>query len=68
MKLTFVFAWLVIIVSLIPFYYLYVWIGRQLNPKKSMQRFLIWILIVLLLISVYTFCLVLLFHTLFPNA
>jgi cytochrome c-type biogenesis protein CcmH/NrfF len=58
----------IIILSLLPVYLLYKYLQKVMKPRESMQRFLLWMLTMLLVIFGYTFLLVLIIKLLFPGA
>jgi uncharacterized membrane protein len=58
----------IIILSLLPVYLLYKYLQKVMRPRESMQRFLLWMLTMLLVIFGYTFLLVLIIKLLFPGA
>ncbi|MEI2738748.1 MAG: hypothetical protein V9F01_08180 [Chitinophagaceae bacterium] len=68
MKLKAVAILLIIVFSLMPMYMLYQYLQRIMLPRKSMRRFLLWMLAVFVLIFVYTFLLVFSIKMLFPGA
>lgn len=59
---------LIIIVSLLPMYFLYKYVEKVTRPKESMRRFLLWLLASFVLIFTYTFLLVFLIKLAFPGA
>jgi hypothetical protein len=58
----------IVIFSLLPVYMGYQYLGRKIQPRGSMKRFVGWLFVVFVLIFVYTFLLVLLIKSLFPGA
>lgn len=59
---------LIILVSLLPLYWMYGILQRRMRPRDSLRRFAGWVIAVLALIFVYTFLLVLLIKLIFPGA
>ena len=57
---------LLILISLIPVYYINVWLQRLVRPRKSFAQLLLYILTCFALVFVYTFLLVFLILRLFP--
>ncbi|MEO6611960.1 MAG: hypothetical protein ABIT05_11520 [Chitinophagaceae bacterium] len=68
MKLKGAIVLLIIVLSLIPVYGLYKYLARVTRPKESLQRFALWLFLVLALVFIYTFLLVFSIKMLFPGA
>lgn len=66
MKLKAIAIFLIIILSLIPIYILYKYMERKMKPRESFGHFFIWMLTILTLIFVFTFCIVFVIQMLFP--
>jgi hypothetical protein len=67
MKLRGLIILLIIVLSLVPLYGLYKYSERVTRPKKSLQRFVLWLLLVMMLVLTYTFLVVFLIKMLFPG-
>jgi hypothetical protein len=59
---------LMIIVSLLPANWLYKFIERKIDPRRSGKRFLAWLLLVFIFIFAYTFLVVFIIRLVFPGA
>jgi len=57
-----------ILLSLLPLFLLYQWLQRKLNPRKSLQRFLLFTAVMFVVVFSYTFLLVLGIRLIFPGA
>jgi len=68
MRLQAVTILLIIIASLLPVYMLYKYLQKIMQPKESMRKFLLWLLVNFILIFGYTFLLVFVIKLLFPGA
>jgi len=68
MRLQAVTILLIIIASLLPVYMLYKYLQKIMQPKESMRKFLLWLLVNFILIFGYTFLLVFAIKLLFPGA
>ena len=68
MKLKSIAILFIIILSLLPAYWLYKKLQMAMRPKESMTRFLFWLVTVFALIFAYTFLVVFVIRMLFPTA
>ncbi len=68
MKLKSIAILFIIILSLLPAYWLYKKLQLVTRPKESMTRFLFWLVTVFALIFAYTFLVVFVIRMLFPTA
>lgn len=59
---------LLITASLLPFYLLYQYLVKWIQPKQSLSRFIAWLILVLAMIFIYTFIVVFIIRRLFPSA
>jgi hypothetical protein len=58
----------IIILSLLPVYLLYKYLQKVMRPRESMQKFLLWMLVMFFIIFAYSFLVVLIIKLLFPGA
>jgi hypothetical protein len=58
----------IIVISLLPFYFLYKYLEKRIRPKESGRRFLCWLLAELALVFVFTFLIVFIIKLIFPKA
>ena len=68
MKLKAIAIFLIIILSFIPIYMLYKKLVLKMRPKESFGHFFIWMITILSLVFVFTFCIVFVIKILFPTA
>jgi len=61
-----VLLFLFILASLLPVYYINLWLQRMVQPRRSFVQLLLYLVICLLLVFVYTFLLVFAVTKVFP--